>query len=36
MTGIDVIIANPPAWKSRRIGLATNHAACTAAFRPAR
>lgn len=36
MTGIDALLANPPAWKSRRIGLVTNHAACTADFRPSR
>ncbi|SHL38432.1 Uncharacterized conserved protein YbbC, DUF1343 family [Chitinophaga jiangningensis] len=34
--GIDVLLANQPVWKTARIGLVTNHAACTADFRPVR
>lgn len=34
--GIDVLLANPPAWKGQRIGLVTNNAACTAGFQPSR
>ena len=34
--GIDTLLANPPSWKSSRIGLVTNHAACTATFKPVR
>ncbi len=36
MTGIDVLLAHPPAWQKSRIGMVTNHAACTANFRPSR
>lgn len=36
LSGIDILLANPPAWKGHRIGLVTNHAACTADFRPVR
>ncbi|AXY73668.1 DUF1343 domain-containing protein [Paraflavitalea soli] len=36
LSGIDILLANPPAWKNSRIGLVTNHAACTADFKPSR
>ncbi|HEU4552972.1 MAG TPA: DUF1343 domain-containing protein [Chitinophaga sp.] len=36
LPGIDVLLANPPGWKNSRIGLVTNHAACTASFKPVR
>ncbi|MDF2190332.1 DUF1343 domain-containing protein [Paraflavitalea sp. CAU 1676] len=35
-SGIDILLANPPDWKNSRIGLVTNHAACTATFQPVR
>src|SRR5687768_8412496 len=34
--GIDILLANPPEWKDSRIGLVTNHAACTINFKPVR
>lgn len=34
--GIDVLLAQEPAWKSRNIGLVTNHAATTNRFVPSR
>ncbi|MBV7530517.1 exo-beta-N-acetylmuramidase NamZ domain-containing protein [Chitinophaga sp. sic0106] len=34
--GIDVLLSTPPEWKSARIGLVTNHAACTSDFLPVR
>ncbi len=34
--GIDVLLAQPPLWKSKRIGLVTNHAATTNRFLPSR
>ncbi len=36
VSGIDKLLANPPEWKNNRIGLVTNHAACTADFIPVR
>lgn len=36
LSGIDTLLANPPEWKNARIGLVTNHAACTVHFRPVR
>ncbi|MBC9909002.1 exo-beta-N-acetylmuramidase NamZ family protein [Chitinophaga varians] len=36
LSGIDILLANPPAWKDRSIGLVTNHAACTVDFKPVR
>ncbi|MGX5817008.1 exo-beta-N-acetylmuramidase NamZ family protein [Chitinophaga lutea] len=36
MFGIDTLLAHPPAWKTSRIGFVTNHAACTADFKPSR
>ncbi|WP_291911927.1 DUF1343 domain-containing protein [Chitinophaga sp. CB10] len=36
LCGIDVLLAHPPAWKQARIGLVTNHAACTKNFVPVR
>ncbi len=36
LSGIDILLASPPAWKSKKIGLVTNHAAVTHTFRPAR
>lgn len=36
ISGIDLLLAAPPEWKHRRIGLVTNHAACTAHFKPVR
>lgn len=36
LSGIDILLASPPAWKDSRIGLVTNHAACTANFKPSR
>lgn len=35
-TGIDILLSHPPMWQQQRIGLVTNHAACTATFQPAR
>jgi uncharacterized protein YbbC (DUF1343 family) len=34
--GIDVLLAQNPAWKNRNIGLVTNHAAVTSRFVPSR
>lgn len=34
--GIDVLLAQNPEWKSRNIGLVTNHAATTSGFVPSR
>ncbi|MGN7824825.1 exo-beta-N-acetylmuramidase NamZ family protein [Chitinophaga sp. 22536] len=36
LSGVDVLLADAPHWKTSRIGLVTNHAACTADFQPAR
>lgn len=36
LSGIDTLLCHPPAWKNSRIGLVTNHAACTIHFQPAR
>jgi len=36
LSGIDILLSNPPKWKNDRIGLVTNHAACTADFKPVR
>ncbi|MBV8252349.1 MAG: DUF1343 domain-containing protein [Chitinophaga sp.] len=36
LSGIDTLLANPPDWKNSRIGLVTNHAACTVDFKPVR
>jgi len=36
LPGIDILLANPPGWKNSRIGLVTNHAACTTDFKPVR
>lgn len=36
LSGIDILLAHPPAWKNSRIGLVTNHAACTVNFKPVR
>jgi uncharacterized protein YbbC (DUF1343 family) len=36
LSGIDTLLAGPPEWKNSRIGLVTNHAACTANFKPVR
>lgn len=34
--GIDVLLADQPAWKTKRIGLVTNHAATTGSLAPSR
>jgi len=34
--GIDVLLADPPSWKTQRIGLVTNHAATTQSLAPSR
>lgn len=34
--GIDILLENPPQWRNHRIGLVTNHAACTTNFIPSR
>lgn len=34
--GIDILLAAPPAWKVKKIGLVTNHAAVTSQFHPFR
>lgn len=34
--GIDALLSNPPSWKSKRIGLVTNHAATTQNLSPSR
>ncbi|SJZ84339.1 Uncharacterized conserved protein YbbC, DUF1343 family [Chitinophaga eiseniae] len=36
LPGIDILLAHPPVWKDQRIGLVTNHAACTINFKPVR
>jgi uncharacterized protein YbbC (DUF1343 family) len=36
LSGIDILLASPPEWKDRKIGLVTNHAACTVNFKPVR
>ncbi|NML40369.1 DUF1343 domain-containing protein [Chitinophaga sp. G-6-1-13] len=36
LSGIDRLLASPPVWKDSRIGLVTNHAACTVDFQPVR
>lgn len=36
LSGIDILLAHPPVWKDQRIGLVTNHAACTINFKPVR
>jgi uncharacterized protein YbbC (DUF1343 family) len=35
-TGIDLLLASPPHWRSARIAFVTNQAALTAGFRPSR
>jgi len=36
LSGIDLLLASPPAWKGKRIGLVTNHAAVTSGFQSVR
>jgi len=36
LSGIDMLLASPPAWRSARIAFVTNQAAVTARFRPSR
>ncbi|MBC9934913.1 exo-beta-N-acetylmuramidase NamZ family protein [Chitinophaga qingshengii] len=36
LSGIDVLLAQPPLWKNKRIALVTNHAATTRQFVPSR
>ena len=35
-TGIDVLLSHPPAWRTERLALVTNHAATTHRFEPSR